>query len=662
MMTLVLLSLSCLGVSAVLSLAGSARPGIASKITVAGCAAAAVFGMAASWQAFAAGQPVFFRVDSGMPCGSFYIGLDRLSAFFVSVILGISVLAAVYGASYMQAHGHRKPAGASWFFFNVLVASMLLVVTARNGFLFLIAWELMSLSSFFLVTFEHEKPAVCRAGFTYLVASHLGTAFLLVFFIMLGRHSGSLDFSTAPMAGAGAGAVNVMLLCALAGFGTKAGLIPFHVWLPEAHPAAPSHVSALMSGVMIKIGIYGLIRASMFLGVPPVWWGWCLAAMGIVSGILGVLFALAQHELKPLLAYHSVENIGIIAMGLGLGCLGLSYGLPVMAVLGFAGALLHVLNHALFKGLLFLGAGAVMHATGCGGLDHLGGLLKKMPWTGAAFLTGAVAISGLPPLNGFISEFLIYYAAFTAVIVPHSGLTVLMLSVIGSLAAIGALAGACFTKAFGVAFLGQARSPEAAAGEEVGWAMRLPMLVLAFSCACIGLFAPAVVACLGPTLVEMTRLPAPAVGEALGAASRPLQMIVFSAAGFFIMVFFFWGLRRRLLSGRKTCRAVTWDCGYARPTARMQYTSSSFPNLLNELSRSVIWVKSKIHPPEGIFPRQAGLATEPEDTFREGLYEPVFKGVVRFLAPLRRLQQGQVHFYVLYIAVTLLALLIWNVK
>ncbi len=280
--------------------------------------------------------------------------------------------------------------------------------------------------------------------------------------------------------------------------------MPLHVWLPEAHPAAPSHVSALMSGVMIKTGIYGLMRAFTFLGTPPLWWGWGLVAIGLSSGVLGVLFALAQHDLKRLLAYHSVENIGIIALGLGVGLLGMSTGSAVLMVLGFGGALLHVLNHALFKGLLFLGAGAVVHGTGTREIDHLGGLLKRMPWTAAAFLIGAVAISGLPPLNGFLSEFLIFFGAFKGGISTSGPVAVPLLAVIAGLALIGGLAVACFTKAFGIVFLGEPRSEHVSRAHEVDWTMRLPMLMLAAACVGIGLFAPVMVGSLQTVLENVT--------------------------------------------------------------------------------------------------------------------------------------------------------------
>ncbi len=371
----------------------------------------------------------------------------------------------------------------------------------------------MSLASFFLVMFDHEKDEVMRAGWTYLAATHLGTAFLLVMFLVLGA-GGSLDFSALTASGLPAALV---FAAALIGFGTKAGFVPLHVWLPEAHPAAPSHVSALMSGVMIKTGIYGLLRVMTFLGAPAAWWGWSLVVIGAVSGVAGVLFALAQHDLKRLLAYHSVENIGIIALGLGIGILGTVSANPVVAAMGFCGALLHVVNHGIFKSLLFLGAGSVLHATGTRAIDRLGGLIKSMPVTGAAFLVGAAAICALPPLNGFVSEFLVYSAAFNSV---AAGTQVWGgMVVIGGLALIGGLAAACFTKAFGVVFLGEPRSRDAVGVHEAPLSMCWPMATLAALCLAIGLTAPWMVELVMPAVAQLT----PSVGNTglLNGAARP---------------------------------------------------------------------------------------------------------------------------------------------
>ncbi|HYL80989.1 MAG TPA: proton-conducting transporter membrane subunit, partial [Candidatus Acidoferrum sp.] len=444
------------------------------------------------------------RLAWNMPGGTFFLGLDALSGLFLAPMLLLSALAAVYGTEYLSAFRAQKSLGAAWFCFDLLLVSMAVVLTAKNSVLFLVAWETMALASFFLVTFEHERAEVREAGWTYMIATHLGTAFLLAMFLLLARAAGSFDFDRFVAAAVAVpGGVGLVFVLAVIGFGTKAGFMPFHVWLPEAHPAAPSHVSAVMSGVMIKTGIYGLVRILTLLGPPQTWWGWLLVGIGVTSGILGVLFALAQHDLKRLLAYHSVENIGIIALGLGLGTLGMATGRPALAVLGFGGGLLHVLNHALFKGLLFLGAGSVLHGAGTREIDHLGGLQKRMPWTGACFLVGAAAISGLPPLNGFVSEFLIYLGAFSGT-TDSAGEAVLLIPavvIIGSLALIGGFATACFTKAFGIVFLGEPRSPHAAHAHEAGLAMRLPMVALAVGCAAVGLFPFLAIRAMAPAVL-----------------------------------------------------------------------------------------------------------------------------------------------------------------
>ena len=595
-----------------------------------------------------------------VPLGSFFVQLDALSAFFLLPILGLATVAALYGGEYLMAYRSRKNLGAAWFFFNLLVASMVMVALAQNGVLFLLAWEIMSLASFFLVTFENEQESVRQAGWTYLVATHLGTAFLLVLFLLLGRQAGSLDFdrflaasgSIAPMAG-------VAFSLALIGFGTKAGFMPLHVWLPEAHPAAPSHVSALMSGVMIKTGIYGLLRTLTFLGPPASWWGWVLIGIGLVSGLGGVLFALAQHDLKRLLAYHSVENIGIIALGLGVGVLGLALHQPALAVLGLAGGLLHVLNHALFKGLLFLGAGAVIHATGTRDIEHLGGLIRQMPWTAAMFFTGSVAICGLPPLNGFVSEFLIYVGAFTGL--GLSGVSVWGTATIAGLAMIGGLAAACFTKAFGIVFLGEPRTDQAH-GHEAGWAMLAPMAVLALGCVAVGFLAPQVVAAMKPVIGSVTGLGNAAIEGGLSLAIEPLRWVV-SASGIFVLILglLAW-LRHRLLSGREVSLSGTWDCGYARPTARMQYTASSFAQPLTNMFGHLLRTRRRVEAPDGFFPVHAALHTETDDLFQKNLFRPAFRGIEWLLLWCHWLQQGRVQLYILYVAVTLLVLLVWNLR
>jgi formate hydrogenlyase subunit 3/multisubunit Na+/H+ antiporter MnhD subunit len=513
-----------------------------------------------------------------------------------------------------------------------------------------------ALASFFLVTMQDDEKSVREAGLTYLVASHLGTAFLLVLFIVLGRGTGPLDFDRFA-AGSHAG---LLFILAAIGFGTKAGFVPLHVWLPEAHPAAPSHVSAVMSGVMIKTGIYGLVRTLTFLGPLPAWAGWLLVSVGVTSGVLGVLFALAQHDLKRLLAYHSVENIGIITLGLGLGLVGLRTGSTPLAVLGFAGALLHVLNHALFKGLLFLGAGAVLHSAKTRDMEELGGLLKRMPWTGSLFLIGAAAITGLPPLNGFVSEFLIYAGAFTAAASLGSEAAVPAVAAIGALALIGGLATACFAKAFGVVFLGEPRSDHAAHAHEQGLAMRGPMVLLAAACIVIGVLSPTLVGRLAPVVEQVTGPPGSAVHEAFAQATGLLGSITLGACALLALVGLLLAVRRAALAGKPVGAGPTWDCGYALPSPRMQYTASSFAQPLTDLFGPLLGTRRRFSAPQGIFPQAASFATETPDFYRERLYEPIFVAVQKGLSAFRWLQHGRVQLYVLHIAVALLALLVWK--
>jgi hydrogenase-4 component B len=605
------------------------------------------------------GEAVSLHAAWPLPLASANMEIDPLSAVFTAAIAVVTMLAAIYGAQYLQTPG-RKNLGVSWFFFNLLAASMLLVVVARNGVLFLVSWELMSLASFFLVTSDDQRESVRRAGWIYLVAMHLGTAFLLAMFLLLGSSANSLDFDRLV---ASPGMRDTIFLLAVIGFGTKAGFIPMHVWLPEAHPTAPSHVSAVMSGVMIKTGIYGILRTLTLLGEPPAWWGWTLIGIGVVSGILGVLYALSQHDLKRLLAYHSVENIGIIALGLGVGMLGISYHSPAMAVLGFTGGLLHVVNHAVFKSLLFLGAGSVLHSTGTGEIDRLGGLLKRMPTSGATFLVGAAAISGLPPLNGFVSEFLIYLGA-VAGIGGQDGAApawpLMSVLVVGGLALIGGLAAACFTKAFGIAFLGEPRSDEAAQAHEVGAAMRWPMIALASLCVLIGLAAPLCPLGLQPAVAVIVKSHVPAATAIASQAVGPLTGVMFGSFILLGLIVLIAHVRRKLLAGRHVCETVTWDCGYAAPTPRMQYTSSSFARPIVTLFRLFLQPRDEIHPPRGLFPTHAGLHTAAPDLFRRYIYEPLFFGIAWIASKLRWLQEGRIQIYVLYIALTILVLLIWK--
>ena len=621
------------------------------------------------WFVFGKGDLWQVVLPWSIPSGRLALACDGLSMLFVFATALVTALAAIYGTGYLRHAPAGRPFGLTWCLFNLLTASMVGVFLAANAMLFLVAWELMALTSFGLVMFDHERPAVRRAGAIYFVATHLGTALLLVMFLLLGREAGgSLDFPNLRTVVLGPGLAGTVFVLALVGFGTKAGLMPMHVWLPEAHPAAPSHVSAVMSGVMIKTGIYGIVRIVSFLGCPPAWWGWTLVAMGAASGILGILFALAQRDLKRMLAYSSVENIGIIIMGLGIGMLGLTARNDAMFVLGFSGALLHVLNHALFKSLLFLDAGAVLQTTGTAELDRLGGLLRRMPCTGNTFLVGGAAISGLPPFNGFVSEILIFLGALTPLLsTVAAGQTVALaggLVAAVSLAVIGTLAVACFVRAFGMVFLGEPREAKYAnAAHEVGSSMRAPMLALAAGCIVLGLCAPLLFRAVAPAVGVL------AIGKggldvaaAVAAVTYPLQIVSLIAGSVLALSLLLFALRRALLWGRAVEPTVTWDCGYAAPTARMQYTASSFARPILRIVRHVIMARRRFSPPRGIFPTQSAVASDTPDMYEERLYRPLFAKVESLLGRVQWIQHGKLNYYILAIVLALLALLAWKMR
>jgi hydrogenase-4 component B len=649
--------------SGLVALLMGGRRSWASYIGSGGVVGAAVLGVVSSTRILWGGGVESLRLAWALPLGELHLSVDGLSAVFLLAVFVMSGLSALYGIEYLAPYCSRKPLGVSWFFFNLLAASMVMVLVARDGVLFLIAWETMSLASFFLVAFENERAEVREAAWTYLVATHLGTAFLLVMFVLMGRAAGCFDFDRfGQLKLLGGNTGSVLFVLALVGFGTKAGFMPVHVWLPEAHPAAPSHVSALMSGVMIKTGIYGLVRVLTWADTPVWWWGYLMVGIGLTSGVFGVLFALAQHDLKRLLAYHSVENIGIIATGIGVGLIGMSFDLPKLVVLGFCGAFLHVINHAIFKGLLFLAAGAVLHETGTRNIERLGGLMKRMPWTGLLFFVGAAAICGLPPLNGFVSELLIYLGAFSGAKSMAALVAAPMLAVVIGLALIGGLAAACFAKAFGIVFQGEARSEQAARAHECGGLMRVPMFLLAIGCVLIGLLAPWVVSVLAPAVECVSGLSLTSVTGQLAMSMRPLTLVAGCGVVLIMLGAGFALVRWRLLRGRDVSTAVTWDCGYVAPTARMQYTASSFAQPLTALFAPVLRTARKVVAIDEMFPAHSELETHTPDVTREFLFRPIFSGVGGLLSRLLWLQHGRLQVYVLYLAIALVTLLVWKAR
>lgn len=630
---------------------------LCTRIGAAGVVAGSMLGLAAAVQILLSGTILTLNLPWQVPYGAFHIELDMLSSLFLIPLFAVCSAAAVYGCGYMAAYKDRR-LGIPAFFFNLLTASMAMVVLARNSILFLVSWEVMTLASYFLVTFEDEHRSVRQAGWVYLIAAHIGTAFLLAFFVLLGKYS-SWDFAAVDVPSPEAA---VLFLLALVGFGTKAGIMPLHVWLPEAHPAAPSPVSAVMSGVMLKMGIYGIVRTISILPDVRLEWGWLLMGLGILSGLLGILFALAQHDIKRMLAYSSIENIGIILIGLGLGIIGMAGQSPALTVLGFGAALMHTVNHSLFKSLLFMGAGSVVHAAGTRLTDGLGGLIKKMPFTAAGFALGAAAICGLPPLNGFIGEFLLYYGSFQAVLLDKAEVVVPAAAAVAALAAIGGFALAAFAKVFGIVFLGLPRTPRAQNAHESPLAMTAPMGVLGLLCVMVSLTAAWLFALIARTVGSLGLLNAPDAAEPIGQTRRLLLVIAAAFALLAVLTAAAALLRRKLLAGRTTAQAQTWGCGYAAPSPRMQYTGSSFAQPIVDMFRAVLGSRRKAVRILELFPQQAEFESHTPDVSSEYLYRPIFKWVDWFIGKMRWVQYGIVQVYVLYIALTLMILLIWKLR
>jgi hydrogenase-4 component B len=626
-------------------LCGRAAPRLWLAATLAGVSAALVAAVTAlagdaDWE-WRGG----FKVGGEAP----YLRLDGVSAFFLVLLCALGGAGAIYAREYWAdvAHPRSAPAGRVWW--SALLLSLGLVLLASNGLHFLMAWELFAVSAYFLVTLNRQRGETLAAGWLYLGVSHAATLALFAFFTLLAIRTGGWDLG--PMR-ARADLAPLFWL-ALFGFGVKAGLFPLHIWLPSAHSNAPSHVSAILSGVTIKMGVYGLVRFSGWLPAP-VAAGWVVATLGVASAVLGVAFALGQHDLKRLLAYHSVENIGIILIGLGFAMVAAEQGGAAWGRLALAGALLHVWNHGIFKALLFFGAGSVLHATGTREMSRMGGLWRTMPWTAGLFALGAAAISGLPPLNGFVSEWLVYLGLFDAAI-ARGPLAWAALPAAILLGLTGALALACFVKVCGVVFLGAPRGKDAAEARECGPAMRGPMLALGGACAAIGLapyvFWPAVARAVEAWRPAMAGAATPPPLLALGLAHTGLAAVAALAA---------WCLWR-LARHRGWARALTWDCGFAAPSARMQYTAGSFASIIVEWFSSSLRPERRESPPEGCFPAGASRAEHTPETVLEYLVEPAARAVMRVSAIARGLQHGRVQSYLLYLLVGLagLSALVW---
>ncbi len=613
-----------------------------------------------------AGGALKVSVTQILPVGGVALGVDHLSAFFILVLAVAAVPSALYAIGYTREYEGRYSIAGMGVALNLFLASMALVVMARNALTFLALWEAMSLASYFLVMTEKDDRETERAGWLYFVMTHAGFACLLVGFLLLSQAARSMDFASwhaAPVTGA---TRNVIFILLALGFGSKAGVIPLHIWLPQAHPAAPSHVSALMSGVMIKLGIYGLVRVGFdWLSGGPAWWGIAVLLVAAVSAVLGVLYALVEHDLKRLLAYHSVENIGIILFGVGGAMLFQTYHLPALAGLALIAGLYHTLNHAVFKSLLFMGAGAVLHATHTRNMEEMGGLIKRMPQTAVFFLAGSVAIAALPPFNGFISEWLTFQSLLLSFQIPDKAINLTFALSVAALALTSGLAAACFIKAFGISFLALPRSEPARNAREVGLSMRAAMALLAVACLVLGVAPFAVLRLLSKTTSEL-----------LGAT--PDMQFTWNrivAGGSFATVSPLWiavALAAMLASipiGLRIVRAntarryyETWGCGRAMQTARFEYTATSFANpfkrVFSVLYRPVKELAIEFHPESRFFVRTISYSNEARSIFDDAIYGPMNRMLRAFAERVRLLQSGNVNVYLLYILVALVVLLI----
>ena len=617
------------------------------------------------------GQTWSLTLVTLFPCT---LRIDPLSAWFVLTLAILAVAVSVYSFGYLRLMESTRNLGALGFFYNCLLLGLTLVFTAANAFFFLSAWEVMAVSAFCLVAFEHEKEETRGAAVVYLIMSHAGTVMILAAFLLLAAFAGNADFAAfhllatkLPPAEQGA-----VFLLFFAGFGVKAGIVPLHIWLPDAHPVAPSNVSALMSGIVIKCGIYGMARVFFdFYGPPQLWTGTVVLAVGVVTALVGVLYALQEHDLKRLLAYHSIENIGIIVMGFGAALMFRTLGYPNLAAIAIVGALYHTLNHAIFKGLLFLAAGSVVQSVHTRNMEGMGGLVRRMPWTAFFFLIGAIAISGLPPLNGFVSEWLTYQALLAGFGTTHS-LTRLMFPIAGSLLALtAALAAACFVKAFGIPFLALPRSEAAAAAPEAEPAMRYAMAFLTAACFVLGLGAVWIVPAFDPITLQAVGVPvSPSlVAHGIALQAGAAQSGTVSTAGIALVFLALAGTAayfvRRQLRHARVAVGPTWDCGLPGLTSDNEYTATAFSKPLRLIFSAFYRPRREIRPEYEVspyYPSAIRFESEIEPTFEKHIYGPMKEWVFALSRRMRAIQAGSIHAYLAYIFVTLILLLLFGVR
>ncbi len=583
------------------------------------------------------------------------LNIDGLAAFFLLPIFVLGFTAAIYGYSYLQHDIHQvQKISFHWFFFNILMLSMAAVVTAGNGMEFLVAWEGMSISSFFLVCYNFNDEEVCRNGWQYFIATHIGVAFLFFFFLTASYQCGSLDFASfGALKSLSPVMTGVMFCLILVGFGSKAGLFPMHVWLPGAHPSAPSHVSALMSGVMIKTAVYGFLRMLTLLPPLP---GWCvtvLLSISLIGTIFGITMAVSQNDIKRSLAYSTVENINLIFVGIGLWLLGVNAGWPIMASIALTGALLHVWNHALFKGLLFMGAGSILHSTGSRLFSHFGGLMRRMPISGVMIMFGSAAIAGLPPLNGFVSELYLY---MSVVIMGQkaSGMTAFSaLLILALMILVGGLVLFTVCRLTGMALLGEPREPEAKQAVESAPLMLFAMSALCALCILFGVAPFIPLSAVAKPLQVLSVVP----DISLNVLPFLLSWQWTAASGSLLLLFmlFLW---MRTRSVGDTPRSVTWGCGFQKPNSRMVYSAGGFTQLAQDtLFCSCVSPTNEPISPLGLFGKPFRFIQNNSDPVLRRLFIPLFSGFAARANRFHRLQAGRLNIYLLYTFIATILLL-----
>ncbi|MFZ1909689.1 MAG: hydrogenase 4 subunit B [Burkholderiales bacterium] len=604
-------------------------------------------------------EPALTRVlPLGLPDLPFHARLDALSAFFLLLLGAVSAGVSLFACGYFR-KGEGTPPGLQGLYYHLFLASMALLLLADDAYFFMVCWESMALSSYFLVTSDHRHAEIRRAGYLYLLMAHLGAIAILLCFGALQSGSGDYTFQAMRQLAPSSGWATVAFLLALVGFGGKAGILPLHAWLPEAHPAAPSPVSALMSGVMLKTAIYGLLRVTLdLIGFPLWWWGVVALAVGLLSALFGAVYAAVQTDMKRLLAYSSIENIGLIVAGFGLTLLFRGFAMNALAALALTATLYHCLNHAFFKSLLFLATGSVLHSTSERSLGRLGGLIHRMPWVAWTALIGTVAIAGLPPLNGFVSEWLLLQAFLFSPGLPHSYLNMLVPIAAASIALTAALSGYVMVKFYGVVFLGQPREPKLAEAHDAGSWERLGLLWLAASCVVLGLVPATVIGMLDPITRALagSRIASLAQGWLFLAPIEP-QRASYSPILFFVLtallVALAWLAVRAFYHGRvRRCRP--WGCGFAGLNARMQDTAEGFGQPVRHVFEPFFRIEQSLPAPLDARPRYREVV---DDRLWYWLYLPLARGVEKLTSLITVLQRGRISVYLMYSFATLLLLL-----